>query len=357
MGGAADGYQGKNVREANGAARDEGSPAGGPAERRRAGSRAASGPSSGGAGSGSGATEGQAEELPLVGGDAPHDLGARPVPTPLFNAQHAERYARQALIREYEAHTGARLLVMIDQVFEMSVTLLEELLVGRDPQQDLHLLLASPGGNGEVALRLVRTLQRSCHELTIVVPDMAKSAATLMCLGADHIIMSASSDLGPIDPQFPIGGRGLVSAKEIRRAVDTAEARVAAVPESFELYSGLLADVNMLMVEQATSALERTGTLMREALECVASRDASQVRTLADRLSGPLVTDSPVHGATIGPEQAKALGLPVEIADQQARSWQIIWELWTRYFVAGCWPIGNVAAYEGSKASQLLRPG
>ena len=43
--------------------------------------------------------------------------GADSANTPLFQAQNAERYARQALIREYEALTGAQLIVMIDQIF------------------------------------------------------------------------------------------------------------------------------------------------------------------------------------------------------------------------------------------------
>jgi membrane-bound ClpP family serine protease len=131
---------------------------------------------------------------------------------------------RQQLIRDYEALAGARLIVRIDAIFEVGTTLLEELLVGSQPERPLHVLLASPGGDGEVAIRLVKLLQSSCSELTIIVPDMAKSAATLMCLGADVLLMGAASDLGPVNPQFPLRERGgLVSAREIQRAVEDAE--------------------------------------------------------------------------------------------------------------------------------------
>ena len=81
------------------------------------------------------------------------------------------------------------------------MTVLEELLFDCDPQKDLHLLLSSPGGDGETALRMVRSMQLRCKELTAVAPDMAKSAATILCLGAHHILMGPGSDLGPID--FP----------------------------------------------------------------------------------------------------------------------------------------------------------
>ncbi len=47
----------------------------------------------------------------------------------------------------------------------------------------------------------------------IIVPDMAKSAGTLMTFGADQILMSDTSELGPIDPQIPhVGASG-----ELRR--------------------------------------------------------------------------------------------------------------------------------------------
>ncbi len=38
--------------------------------------------------------------------------------------------------------------------------------------------------------------------LRIIVPDYAKSAGTLMVLGPDSVVMSDTSELGPIDPQI-----------------------------------------------------------------------------------------------------------------------------------------------------------
>ncbi|MGQ0772912.1 MAG: SDH family Clp fold serine proteinase [Pseudonocardiales bacterium] len=242
---------------------------------------------------------------------------------------------------------------MIDAIFNASVTYLEEMLIGSKSTDELHLLLASPGGDGEVAIRLVKMLQASCSRLTIIVPDMAKSAATLMCLGADEIVMAASSDLGPIDPQFLIAGRGLVSAKEIQRAVMTAEERVSSKPGSYELYASLLADVNMLMVEQATSALDRTGTLLVEALRCVRGRKDDEVASLAAALKGPLIDESKFHGATIGPAKAHELGLPIRLVNRDEPSWDLVWNLWTRYFELGCFPVGHMGVYEGSQGSQV----
>jgi ClpP class serine protease len=39
------------------------------------------------------------------------------------------------------------------------------------------------------------------QKLRVIVPNIAKSAATLFALGADEILMGYLSELGPIDPQ------------------------------------------------------------------------------------------------------------------------------------------------------------
>ena len=49
------------------------------------------------------------------------------------------------------------LVVLIDVIVPDSVTYFEELLFDVDPSTDLHVLLGSPGGDGETAVRLTRS--------------------------------------------------------------------------------------------------------------------------------------------------------------------------------------------------------
>ena len=184
-------------------------------------------------------------------------------------------------------------------------------------------------------------------------PDMAKSAATILCLGADSILMGPSGDLGPIDPQMILNnspsGSGMASAKEIVAAVDEAEQRVNSNPNSFALFSSLLSDVNMLMIEQARSALNRSESLMRGSLASLPERSADEVDALADSLKAPLIDNPSSHSA----DDAIGFGLPVEKADIEGREWRLIWALWTRYFAMGCFPRGRQTIYEGVRASHV----
>jgi len=154
---------------------------------------------------------------------------------------------------------------------------------------------------------MVRSMQLRCKELTVVVPDMAKSAATILCLGVHHILMGPGGDLGPIDPQmiFPgeDGRRTAVSAKEIVAAIGEAEERIRANPGSFPLFASLLSDVNMLMVEQAKAALSRSEALMREALS-VQGRTREEVDALAAKLKEPLIDAPSSHSAVISVDHA-----------------------------------------------------
>lgn len=258
---------------------------------------------------------------------------------------------------EYQELTGANLITVIDQIYQTNMTVLEELLGDCDKSKDLHVILSSPGGDGETALRMVRAMHSYCRRLTIIVPDMAKSAATILCLGADRILMGPSGDLGPIDPQMILSnspsGSGMASAKEIVAAVDEAEQRVNANPNSFALFSSLLSDVNMLMIEQARSALNRSESLMRESLASLPERSADEVDALSDSLKAPLIDNPSSHSAVVSADDAIGFGLPVEKADIDGREWRLIWALWTRYFAMGCFPRGRRAIYEGVRASHV----
>jgi hypothetical protein len=71
-------------------------------------------------------------------------------------------------------------------------------------EREVDLFLHSPGGSAEAAESIVEYLRTRFDHIRAVVPLAAMSAATMMALGADEIVMGAHSQLGPIDPQFTL---------------------------------------------------------------------------------------------------------------------------------------------------------
>jgi hypothetical protein len=62
------------------------------------------------------------------------------------------------------------------------------------------LVIDSPGGYARDAYEIARLFQRHCGNFVAVVPRRAKSAATLLTLGA-RILMAEDAQLGPLDAQ------------------------------------------------------------------------------------------------------------------------------------------------------------
>ncbi len=271
--------------------------------------------------------------------------------TPLFHAEHADRYARQDLIREYQEAFNCQLIVVFDVLWDYSVNVLEDLIFDADPNVDIHVMLATPGGNGEAALRMVRSIQARCKELTVIVPDKAKSAGTIFALGAHHILMGPTSDLGPIDPQLVLNAQdpnSLISAKDVIAAVEAAQDAVQQKPETYPIHASLLANVNALQVQQARSALARTDDLMRDALSSVKGRSNDEVDKLFNALHGPLIEMAMSHAAVFGISEARKAHLPIIEADTTGPRWKSLWRLWMKYFVA------NARIYEGATASKVV---
>lgn len=75
------------------------------------------------------------------------------------------------------------------------------------PGKSVDLLIQSPGGIAEATETLVSHLRSRFDDIRILVPGTAKSAATMLAMCANEIVMDDLSELGPTDPQMPLNGR------------------------------------------------------------------------------------------------------------------------------------------------------
>lgn len=79
-----------------------------------------------------------------------------------------------------------------------------EVVHGLPTEKGLDLILNSPGGSAEAAEAIIKYLRGRFPKLRVIVPVAAMSAASMMAMAADEIIMGSHSQLGPIDPQITI---------------------------------------------------------------------------------------------------------------------------------------------------------
>lgn len=194
--------------------------------------------------------------------------------------------------------------------------------------EPIALLIDSPGGDARSAYRIARLLKTHCSGYTAVVPRYAKSAATLLSLGADQILLGQYGELGPLDAQLMDADR-----EEYASALDEVQAferlnafalqSVLQTMEALLQVSGKRIDVLLPYVLHFVADMMRP---LVEDIDAVRTTQRSRalrvgeeyaVRLLADRYSqteaesivNSLVQAYPEHGFVIDRSEAEEIGL------------------------------------------------
>lgn len=166
--------------------------------------------------------------------------------------------------------------------------------------RDILLILHSNGGRIEPAYLIGKTLRRlSKSTFVAAVPRRAKSAATLIALGADTIHMGLTSHLGPIDPQV-----AQLPAQALSNALET----IAGVACRFPGASDLLA--NYLVKQMPMRALGYYHRLNESAIqyaERLLSNKQDKLPQSPREIAGHLVNHYKDHGFVIDFDEALQL--------------------------------------------------
>jgi len=117
---------------------------------------------------------------------------------------------RLKLIRQIERMRGSRMICYLTtlrqnvpgQMADDQVRVFFDhiLLLPHRPIEKLDIFLCSNGGSGTVPWRLVSLFREFSKSFAVLIPYRAYSAASLLALGADQIVMHPFAELGPIDP-------------------------------------------------------------------------------------------------------------------------------------------------------------
>lgn len=111
-------------------------------------------------------------------------------------------YTKRAVIIYYTAFLESRSIPPVDlQINLEDIAGFMEAASNID-ERELDLIIHSPGGTAEAAESIVTYLRKRFDHIRVFVPLAAMSAATMVALSADQIVMGQHSQLGPIDPQF-----------------------------------------------------------------------------------------------------------------------------------------------------------
>jgi len=221
---------------------------------------------------------------------------------------------------------------------DQDADMLEEILHNSRMANDseLVLLLNSPGGEALPAERIVNICRSfSNSRFSVIVPKMAKSAATMICLGACKIGMSKTSELGPIDPQIPVeDNQGQVtkylSAHEIIESYTDLFSKANKTKGNLEPFLQQLARFDARDIRRIVSAQELSESI---AITCLQNSvfpglTSQKIKAKIGPFLNPKYTK--VHGRPIYYDLARKCGLDIELHELNSPIWQLVWQLYVR---------------------------
>ncbi len=132
---------------------------------------------------------------------------------------------------------------------------LMSVLYGMDWSKGLTLLMHTPGGVTNATESLVAYLRSKFTSVETIVPTLAMSAGTMIALSSESIVMGRQSQLGPIDPQMPVGGR-FVSARAVVEQFDRAVLEITGDLTLAHAWAPILQTMGPALLQEAQNALD-----------------------------------------------------------------------------------------------------
>ncbi|GAB6859732.1 hypothetical protein JCM13591A_38370 [Microbacterium xylanilyticum] len=267
---------------------------------------------------------------------------------------NAPRYARQNLIKEIEQITATTLICYVSPQLEIGrddVVGMVDLLYNTKPGTPIDLLLHSPGGNIDAAEKLITLIRKRAGmaPVRVIIPDYAKSAATLIALGADTILMSDSSELGAIDPQVALpNGNGHLEPISAQSYLDAFYLHAENLKENPDdpVARLMLSKMEPATVRKLERVTKRSQAIAEALLMDAMVEDKAEAAEIARQLSDTKRWHS--HGQMISHETARGLGLNITYLSPHDVLWIKYWSLYCLQLTAAD---GTLKLFEGSYAS------
>jgi len=257
------------------------------------------------------------------------------------------REERIKLLNAIEKKRGSKVLVYFcadrpmagSQVASDAVRPLYEHLLAIAPSPKIKIIdlyLYSIGGRVEAPWRIVAMLKEFCKKLGMLIPYKAYSAATLIAMGSDEIVMGRKGELSPIDPSLTMipGGEPRPQQQPTRLGVEDVFSYLTFIKEAGLTDQSALAQSACILAEklnpQVLGSIQRARThirlIGRKLLAlCDPPLEERRIETVVEALTEKMYA----HGHGIGRSEAQEIGLQVKKPDDELES--LIWSLYLSY--------------------------
>lgn len=248
---------------------------------------------------------------------------------------------RKPLLEKIEAHTKRPLLVYVTShrpgasgviAGDTTRIFIDQILALPKNTNQLDLLIHSLGGDGLAAWRIISAIRERLGEkghLRALIPHNAFSAATLLALGCDEIIMHPLACLGPVDPQISVtkpGGQQNFAYEDLLAFGDFIEEGMKVKGEQFKtvLFDHLMKEIQPTIIGLGKRSSSQAEKMSVELLK-MHMDDGNKISAISAALNKSFYA----HGHAVSRSQAKAIGLNIAKADEVLEN--LIWDLYSDF--------------------------
>lgn len=192
---------------------------------------------------------------------------------------------------------------------------------------ELDFFVSSNGGDPTVAWRIVSLLREKVKKFSILIPQAAYSAATLIALGADEIVMHPYGNLGPTDPQIDNFKKDIkFGSEDVQAFLRFAREEVGLTDQESlrDLFLKLSEEVGFTSIGVAARSSQLSVSIGEKMLHL--HMKEGEARTRARSISEALNSKYFHHGYPLSRTEAKEIGLSVADTDQTIED--LMWAVW-----------------------------
>lgn len=201
-----------------------------------------------------------------------------------------------------------------------------------ESETKIDILIISNGGDPTVSWRIISMLRERFSEIGLLISYTAYSAATLLALGANEIVMHPFSNLGPVDPQLSqvIPGKDgendlqiEFGSEDLRNFLDFVREDVGIsdqeqLERSFEFVCKEIGAIRIGVAKRSS----HLALSMGEQLLKLHMKDHSKAKAIAEALNSSFYH----HGYPLGRNEAKKIGLCVIKPENELEN--LLWDVW-----------------------------
>ncbi len=177
---------------------------------------------------------------------------------------------------------------------------------------NLDVIIHSPGGSPDATESIVKLLRSRFKNIRFIIPNIAKSAATMLAMSGNEIIVGEYAELGPTDPQMILNGKAS-PAHAILKQFEKAKEELGKNKDAITAWLPILQQYGPSLLAECKNWLALTEKLVKQWLADYMLKGKTRAKQKASIASKFLAGDKHLsHGRSIDIDELKKRSIDIK---------------------------------------------